>query len=60
MDSNTFLVQFIGDNWMAMIIIYAIFRAMFPNSRILTAVGETFSGLFPVFKQKQTEEPKKG
>lgn len=50
-DSNQFLIDFIGSNWMGMIIVYSIFRAMFPNSRTLTAIGESFSGLFPVFRK---------
>jgi len=54
-DSNQFLVDFIGSNWMALVILYGIFRAMFPNSKVLTAIGEGFSNLFPVFKRKDNE-----
>lgn len=51
-DSNQFLIDFISGNWMAMIIVYGVFRAMFPNSKILMALGEGFSNLFPVFRKK--------
>ena len=52
-DTNQFLIDFIGSNWMLMIIIYGIFTAMFPTSKVLTAIGEGFSNLFPVFKGKE-------
>ena len=51
-DTNTWLIEFIGKNWMVMLIIYGVFAAMFPASKILAAIGETFSGLFPVFRKK--------
>jgi len=51
-DTNQFLLDFIGSNWMALIIVYGVFRAMFPNSKILTALGEGFSGLFPQLRKK--------
>ncbi len=50
--SNEFLIKFIGENWMFLLILYGIFKAMFPNSKILNAVGEGFSNLFPVFRKK--------
>jgi len=52
-DTNQILVDFIGSNWMAMIIVYGVFRSMFPNSTVLTAIGEGFSNLFPVFRKKE-------
>ena len=52
-DSNQLLIDFIGSNWMALVILYGIFRAMFPNSKVLGAIGEGFSNLFPVFKKKE-------
>jgi len=57
-NTNQWLVDFIGSNWMALIVIYGIFRAMFPTSRILTAIGESFSGLFPVFGRGKTDPGK--
>ena len=56
-DSNQILVDFIGANWMALIIIYGIFRAMFPNSKILGAIGESLSNLFPIFRKKDDSRP---
>lgn len=50
--TNQWLIEAIGENWMALIIIYGIIKAMFPNSKVLNAIGETFAGLFPVFKNK--------
>lgn len=52
MNGNQFLIDFIGANWMVLIIVYGIFRAMFPNSKVLGAIGEAVSNLFPVFKQR--------
>jgi len=50
--TNQWLIELIKENWMGMILFYSITRAMFPNSKILTAIGESFSNLFPVFKKK--------
>ena len=52
-DTNKWLVDCIGSNWMLMIIVYGAFRAMFPNSKVLGAIGESFAGLFPVFRKKE-------
>ena len=50
--SNSWLIEFIGYNWMALLIIYGVLKAMFPESKILSAIGEGFSKLFPVFRKK--------
>ena len=53
MYSNQWLTEFIGNNWMALLILYGVARAMFPNSKILSAIGEGFSKLFPVFNRNK-------
>ena len=52
-DGNAFINELVGKNWMILIIIYGVFRAAFPNSKILNAIREGFSNLFPVFKKKE-------
>lgn len=51
--SNAWLIEFIGENWMALLIIYGVAKAMFPNSKILNSVGDGFAGIFPVFRKKE-------
>jgi hypothetical protein len=51
--TNQWLIEVIKENWMMLILLYGIVRAMFPNSKMLTAIGEAFSNLFPVFRKKE-------
>jgi hypothetical protein len=50
--SNQWLTEFIGNNWMGLIILYGAAKAVFPNSKILGAIGSGFSNIFPVFRKK--------
>jgi hypothetical protein len=50
--SNYWLSEFIGNNWMGLIILYSAAKAVFPNSKILGAIGSGFSNIFPVFRRK--------
>ncbi|MDD5532381.1 MAG: hypothetical protein PHC52_06285 [Syntrophales bacterium] len=50
--SNEWLIKFVGENWMALLILYGAVRAMYPDSKILNAIGEGFANLFPVFRKK--------
>jgi len=50
--SNEWLIKFVGENWMALLIVYGMARAMFPNSKILGALGSGVSNIFPVFRKK--------
>jgi hypothetical protein len=50
--SNVWLIDFIGNNWLALAILYGVLTAIFPDSRVLSAIGESFSERFPVFKKK--------
>lgn len=52
-DTNQWLLDFVSANWMGLIIVYGVFVAMFPNSKILKAIGESCGNLFPVFKKKE-------
>ena len=54
--SNQWLTDFIGQNWMGMVILYSIVRSMFPNSKMLNGIGQTFSGMFPVFGKDKPKE----
>lgn len=51
--TNQWLIELIKENWMGLILLYSVIRAMFPNSKMLTATGEAFSNLFPVFRKKE-------
>jgi phage-related minor tail protein len=57
--TNQFLTDFIGNNWMALLILYGIFRAMFPASKILAAIGGTFANIFPVLRNNGSDAAKK-
>lgn len=48
--TNQYLTDFVGNNWMALIIGYGVCRAIFPQSKILTALGEGFARMFSVFR----------
>lgn len=52
-DGNTFLNDLIGKNWMVLMLIYVILNNIFPDSKILQAIGKGFSNMFPVFKRKE-------
>jgi len=49
-DTNTFLIDFINNNWMGLIMFYSIIKSIFPNSKVLTAIGEGVSNVFPMLK----------
>jgi hypothetical protein len=51
-DTNTFLIDFINNNWMGLVMLYSIVRSIFPNSKVLTAIGEGVSGVFPMLRGK--------
>jgi len=53
--SNSWLTEFIGNNWMGLIILYGAAKAVCPNSKILNAIGAGFSNIFPVFNRKKAE-----
>lgn len=50
--TNDWLIEAIAENWMGLILLYSIIRAMFPNSKMLNAIGESFANVFPVFRKK--------
>jgi len=53
--SNAWLIEFIGENWMALLILYGVAKAMFPESQILNSIGQGFSNIFPKWwKNKNT------
>jgi hypothetical protein len=52
-DSNTFLIDFVNNNWMGLVMLYSIVRSIFPNNKVLKAIGEAFSARFPVFGGNQ-------
>ncbi len=49
--SNYWLTDFVGNNWMLLLIIYGVLKAMFPYSKILQAIGSGFSNIFPILKK---------
>lgn len=51
-DSNTFLIDFENNNWMRLVMLYSIVRSIFPNSKVLTAIGDGVSNVFPILKGK--------
>jgi hypothetical protein len=52
MDGNAVLNEIIGKWWMVMMLVYFILNTIFPDSKILKAIGEGFSKMFPVFRKK--------
>lgn len=52
-DGNAFINEVVGKNWMLLLLAYNIFVVVFPDSKILKAIGEGFSKMFPVFKKKE-------
>jgi len=51
-DGNAFINEIVGKNWMLMLLVYNILAVIFPDAKWLTAIGEGFSKMFPVFKKK--------
>ncbi len=54
-NTNAWLTQFVGDNWVAMYIIWSTLSGMFPASRLLKSIGESVSGTFPVFRDRKKD-----
>lgn len=52
-DSNGFLDDFVGQNWILLLLMYNIFKAVFPNSKVLEAIGATLSSKFPLLRQPE-------
>ncbi len=57
-DSNNWLVDFIGNNWMGLTLVYMGLKAMFPNSKLLNAIGEGAKGMFPQFRKNGSGQVK--
>lgn len=51
-DCNAWLIEFIGKNWMPLLLVYSTIRTMFPDSKVLKSIGAAFAGMFPVFGKK--------
>lgn len=50
-NGNELLGDFIKNNWMVLLLIYWFAKSIFPNSKILSSLGESISNLFPIFKK---------
>jgi hypothetical protein len=53
--SNEVLTTFIVDHSVLILILYFIFKSIFPNSQILNSLAEKISGTFPVFGNKKLQ-----
>ena len=51
-DGNAWINDFIGKNWMLLILLYNMLTVIFPDSAALKAIGQSFSRMFPVFRSK--------
>ncbi len=51
-DGNALFTEFISKNWMPLVFFFAILKAIFPDSRILNAIGEMISTKLPILKGK--------
>lgn len=51
--NNQFIIQFVSDHWVVIILIYGILKAFFPNSQLLARLAEKISGVFPILKKKE-------
>jgi hypothetical protein len=52
--TNQWLWDFLNNNWMGLIMLYCIARSVFPNCKVLVAMGDAAQTLFPtIFKKKE-------
>ncbi len=51
-DGNAILNEFIGKNWMVMLLVYNILAVIFPNAEWLKRLGAAFADRFPQFRKK--------
>jgi len=51
-DGNALFTEFISKNWMPLLTLFAILKVLFPESRILNAIGELISSRLPILKKK--------
>ena len=50
-DSNQFLDDFVGSNWILLLLLLNLWKAAFPNSKFLASLGATLAETFPAFKK---------
>lgn len=51
-DGNAWLNEFIGKNWLVLLLAYHVLDAAFPSWRFLDRLGEAMTQIFPVFKKR--------
>lgn len=51
--NNQYLVQFVSDHWILILLGYGVLKALFPNSQLLARLAEKVSGVFPILKKKE-------
>jgi hypothetical protein len=52
-DGNAYLLEIVEKNWICLLLAYQMIRSMFPDNKVLKSIGESFSGIFPVFRKKE-------
>lgn len=53
--SNAFLVGFVGDHWILIVLVYAVLSSVFPNSKLLERLRDKVTNIFPFLKSKKLE-----
>jgi membrane-bound metal-dependent hydrolase YbcI (DUF457 family) len=55
--SNQWLWDFLNNNWMGLVMLYSIVRSIFPNSKVLVALGMSAQNMFPsIFKREEKND----
>ena len=50
--SNDFLMKVVSENWLGILLVYGVFKSIFPESKLLGRLADYVSNLFPILKSK--------
>jgi len=51
-NGNNIIIEIVNENWIIMLLFYSIIRGMFPDSKLIQLIGNSFSNMFPIFRSK--------
>jgi hypothetical protein len=51
--SNSYIMQFVSDHWLFLVLLYAILSSVFPNSKLLERLKEKVTNIFPFLKSNK-------
>jgi hypothetical protein len=53
--TNEFILKFVSENWLGILLVYGVFKSIFPESKLLARFADYVSNLFPILKKGKIE-----